>query len=284
MANLRYPEEYHSYFDPKTYLEKFYTQFKEGDDSDLSAALPSLKLLHEFWSNFKSLSETEVGEFRYLEYGGGPSITNIAFASPKVNHIVFSEYTEANRQAVKSWIAGEPDAHDWMPLFEVISELEQEDKIPVESTEKEKQDTLLHRADELKKKIKSIVPCDVTKTPIVQLEHDDVDKPFDFVGTSLCLEACVTSEDHYKNTVAKLCNLLKPNGYLFMYGVLEQTYYFVGKEKFYTFTLNEKMVKEAMKEAGIKIENFTTIPVTLAEASICDCTATFFTYGRACKI
>ena len=61
-----------------------------------------------------------------------------------MDHIVFAEYAEANRQAVKSWIAGDPDAHDWMRLI-VIAVLELEQgrgivKSPVVRTNKEKLD------------------------------------------------------------------------------------------------------------------------------------------------
>ncbi|CAB4019994.1 nicotinamide N-methyltransferase-like [Paramuricea clavata] len=280
MANMRSPEDYHAHFDPKTFLEQFYKNFKVS-------VSPIIEALHEFWSNFKAPTDTEPTKVRYLEFGGGPSIMSVIFASRHVDHIVFSEYTEANRQAVKSWIAGDPDAHDWMPLIEiVVLELEQGRGIVDESGEssadKEKLERVLNAAaNEVKRKIKSIVPCDVNKAPIVQLDGVDVAKPFDVVSTSLCLESCVSSEAHYKSSVAELCKFLKPNGYLFMNGVLEETYYYVGEEKFYNFPLTEKMVKAAMIEAGIEIEKFVAIsdiPVDYAEP--CDATGLFYTYGR----
>ena len=288
MADSRYPKDYHTYFDTKLYLDLFYTNFK-GDENEDGSLLPFIKAFHEFWSSFKPPSETDV---RYLEFGGGPSIMNLVFACPKVDHIVFAEYTEANRQAVKSWAAGDPDAHDWTPLIEmVVLEFEQlgrskadagNNETSAESslvlTDKEKLERVVNRAEEVKRKIKCIVPCDVTKAPIVQLESDDIAKSFDVVTTSLCLETCVSSETHYKNTVAELCKMLKPNGYLFMNGVLEQTFYFIGEEKFHTFPLTEKMIKEAMNEAGLEIDKFVAIPVNYSE--VCDCKNFFFTYGR----
>ena len=143
------------------------------------------------------------------------------------------------------------------PIIEIaVLELEQGRGIiesPDVVTDKEKLERVLSRANELKQKIKSVVPCDVTKTPIVQLDTEDVAKPFDVVTSSFCLSACVSSEVHYKNTVAELCKLLKPNGYLFTLGFLGQTFYPVGEEKFSTFPLTEKMVKEAMNEAEWKL-------------------------------
>ena len=170
---------------------------------------------------------------------------------------MFSEYTEANRQALKLWIAGDPDAYDWTSVIEmVVLELEQSNKVDCPLNDKDKVDMVSNRANELKRKIKSIVPCDVNETPTVQLPGADVAIPFEVVSTSLCLETCVSSEAHYKNIVAQLCKLLKPNGYLFMNGVLEETFYVIGKEKFYCFPITEKMVKEAMSEAGLKMNTF----------------------------
>ena len=126
----------------------------------------------------------------------------------------------------------------------VVLELEQSNKVDCPLNDKDKVDMVSNRANELKRKIKSIVPCDVNETPIVQLPETDVAIPFDVVSTSLCLETCVSSEAHYKNIVAQLCKRLKPNGYLFMNGVLEETFYVIGKEKFYCFPITEKMVKE----------------------------------------
>jgi ubiquinone/menaquinone biosynthesis C-methylase UbiE len=101
----------------------------------------------------------------------------------------------------------------------------------------------------------------MTKAPIVQLDTDDVAKPFDVVSSIFCLYACVSSEVHYKKAVAELCKLLKPNGYLFVLDFIEQTFYLLGEEKFSPFPLTEKMVKEAMNEAGMEIVKFVSIPV-----------------------
>ena len=281
MATLLKPEDYHSHFDPKIYLEMLYKYVKKQDDESRIVS-PFIRAFHEFWSTFDAPTDTQQGNVRYLEFGGGPSIASHVFACPKVDHIVFSEYTKANREAVKSWIAGDLDAHDWMPFIRMaVLELERgADESSVVLTDKEKLGQVQSRVDDLKRKIKSVIPCDVFKTPIVELESDDVGKPFDVVSTSVCLESCVTSEAQYKNIVVELCKLLKPNGHLFMNGVLEGTFYIIGNNKFYNFPLTEKMVKEAMNEAGIEIEKFTALEAPPHHPELCDATALFYTYGR----
>ncbi|XP_028395124.1 nicotinamide N-methyltransferase-like [Dendronephthya gigantea] len=279
MAKLRFPEDYHDYFDPKIYLE-YFKEYKRCENDEWSMLL-FVDTFHEFWRNYKRPNDSV--ELRYLEYGGGPSIAHLIVACPYVDRIVFSEYTEPNRQAVRSWIAGEPDAHDWTPLIEiVVQELEQADESLKESfvalTDEEKIEAVHKRTKELKRKIKSIVACDVTKTPIVELEDEDVAEGFDVVSTSLCLESCVSSEEHYKSSVGELAKILKPNGVLYMGGVLEGSFYFVGEEMFNNFPMNEKMVKEAMEEAGLAIEKFIIFPQK--DTEVCDAKFIFFTYGR----
>ena len=207
-----------------------------------------------------------------LQFGGGPCIWNLISASQKVDHIVFSEYVEANREAVKSWIAGSPEAQDWSPWIEfVVHHLEGE-------SNKQK---VSSRTEDLKRKIKSVVHCDVTKNPIVDLEPADIGKPFDVITTSLCLEVGVSSEQEYKSTVAKLCKLIKQNGYLCMFGVLQETFYCVGKEKFRTFPLTQGMIEEAMEAGGIQEINFEQVdPEEVAPRKVGNAQFMYFAYGR----
>ena len=263
--------DYRTAFDTKSYLAMYNGVFNVNSD-ETGLLEFRMKPLHKFWSNIKLSSATDVSSFRCLEYGGGPCIANLVSASPKVGRIVFAEYTEDNREAVKSWIAGSTEAYDWSPLVRyVVCELEGD------ST----QEAIPNRERDMKQKIKSIVPCDVTKNPIVGLDCFDIGKPFDVVSTSLCVEVCAASEGHYKSTVAKLCKLLKPNGYLLMFGILEETYYVVGDAKFYHFPVSRSMVEEAMKEAGIeeiKMELFEIGHLKLEDAT--DAKAFFHASGR----
>ena len=126
-----------------------------------------------------------------------------------------------SKLAVELWIAGSPTAYNWSPLVEyVVRNLERESDPKA----------VFDREEELKRKIKSIVHCDATKDSIVDLEAFDVGKPFDIVTTSSCEDVCAVSKEHYKSTVAKLCKMLKPNGYLCMFGVFDESFYTSGAD------------------------------------------------------
>ncbi|KAK3737775.1 hypothetical protein QZH41_012214 [Actinostola sp. cb2023] len=100
------------------------------------------------------------------------------------------------------------------------------------------------RESEVRDKIRAIVPCDIKAPNPLPIPDDLSTKygpPFDVISTSLCLEAVVESEQEYKDHVAFLAKMLRPGGYLMMQGVIEETFYTVGK-KFYVFPLTKEMI------------------------------------------
>lgn len=247
--NMEQLTDYRTACEPKTYLDTYCKTYK-GNEEEEGFQEFFLKACHKFWAKFQprsSMVTDPADNIRFLDCTAGPVISNLISASPKVDHIVFAECVKANRAALISWVAGHPEAHDWSSFINfVVRDLEGANDV----------EAVKNREEELKRKIKSVVPCDVTRTPIVDLESVDVGKPFDFVSTGLYLEACVTSERQYKSCLAKICKFLKPNGYFFTYGVLEQTYFTLGKKKISTFPLTPTMVQEGMKEGEIEDVNF----------------------------
>lgn len=106
------------------------------------------------------------------------------------------------------------------------------------------------RESELRRKITHILPCDIEWDNPVKWPSSwgSQSAMFDVVTTSLCLEACVTSKESYRHAIGKLKRYLKPGGYIVMYGVLEETYYFVGQERFYCFPLTTNLIQEDVSQ------------------------------------
>ena len=224
-------KDYESFFDPYNYVD---TYFKDPMKEPYS-----LRHLQQFWSKVGGKN------LKFLEYGGGPTISRLVSAAPHVREIVFAEYLKANRQSVQAWIDKDPIPFDWRPNIDFV----------VRELEGQELDEVARREDELRHKIKAIVPCDIKAENILEIPASVGDKygpPYDVVATSLCLEAVVESEQEYKDTVTKLAKLVKPGGYLMMHGVLEQTFYTVSSKKFYTFYLTKELVEESMKTAGVQ--------------------------------
>ena len=180
-----------------------------------------------------------------LEFGGGPCIHTLISASPFVRKIVFAEFTEANRKEVEAWQKRESSSHNWSPIVNYV----------VQKLEGKSQEEATKREEELRMNISRIVPCDIGQTiPLLHLSKSSTTdrQMFDIVSTSLCLEAAVDSDISYCEAVGKLSQLVKPDSQLIMVGVLNDSFYKVGDQKFRSFPLNESLVQRALHEAGIK--------------------------------
>ena len=271
MEKDKHSSDYQTEFDTNVYLE-FYNKVFDTNNDDNGLLEFRMKSPHVFWSNFQACSQNDEFGVRCLEFGGGPSIANLISVSPKVDSIVFAEYLESNRKAVELWKTGNPDAYNWSPLIEyVVCNLEGKSDVKAASC----------REEELKRKIKSIVSCDATKTDsIVDLEAFDIGKPFDVITTSLCVDVCAVSEQHYKSTVTKLCKLLKPNGFLCMFGVFDESFYTFGKTTFHHYPLPRMKLDETMKEAGLQDIKVDVMEIGHLKLQASDATAFFFATGR----
>jgi len=122
---------------------------------------------------------------RVLEFGGGPSIFDLIAAAPYAEEIIFAEYNEKNWEEMEKWLQKSPESYDWLPYFKFV----------VQTLEGKNSDGVAIRESELRKKIKHVLPCDIgSEDPLKwPSSWSSQSATFDVVSTSLCLEACVTS-------------------------------------------------------------------------------------------
>ena len=92
-------KDYQDKFKASDYLKSYY----DGPASDF---IPVLRCYHEV---FKSLPSG----LTILDYGSGAVVITTISASVKASEIVWSDYTEHNREALRQWLDGHPDAFVW---------------------------------------------------------------------------------------------------------------------------------------------------------------------------
>ena len=230
---LKYGKDYETCFDVKSYLDAYYSEASLGDESMQS----SLRCFYEFWC-----LNAPVKNARVLEFGGGGNISSLISATPQAKEIIFTEYSEVNRKAVEAWQQNSPDSFDWSHCFTFI----------VKCLEKKKEIAhIKDREDELKRKITHILPCDIWwEDPVKWSSLGPQWGTFDVVSTSFCIEAAVTTEEGYRQAIVRLRKYLKPGGYLLMMGMLGETYYMVGTEKFFAFPLRKSFIEETLRSQG----------------------------------
>ncbi|KAJ7315644.1 hypothetical protein OS493_038477 [Desmophyllum pertusum] len=199
---LRFGKDYHEHFDPKVYLNHYWSGVS-AEKVDHNHFI--MRNFHDAWSKMPKKN------LRILEFGGGAKICNLISGEPYAEEIIFSEYSERNRQALEAWRQKSADAHDWSTYFKFV----------VEYLEGKGSEEVCIREAELRKKITHILPCDIGWEDPVKWPSSwsSQSAMFDVITISLCLEVAVTSDEGYRHAIAKLRRYLKPGGFVLMLGV-----------------------------------------------------------------
>ena len=230
-------QSYLTEFDCKDYLSSFYASVK-GNPNEKDGADFHRMQVYIFYAKYNAKWNNETA--RLLEFGGGPVITSLISAVPYVHQIIFSAYASSERKEIELWKNGKDGAHDWSPHFKyTINDIE---NIAGDDAWREREDLL-------RKRITSIIPCDIFNDNPLLVKQE----PFEIVSTSLCLEAACSKYAEYKEAIKKLLGLLKLGGFLLMLIVDRQTFYVVGGKKWSCLFLTLEQVKEALAEAGAAI-------------------------------
>ena len=191
LSEFTYPT-FMAYFDTAAYLN---AQFL-SDWSNERVLFP-LKMFHEVFS-------TLPGSLRILDYGTGPTIMTIISAATRASGIVLSDYSEENRESLRSWLRNDANAFNWSPLFDyVIQRLEGND---VEEARK--------REELVRKVVTDVIHCDIYKDPIIEKEFE---KTYDVVSSSCCVNSSCSTLKVFRMNMQKLVKLVKPGGHLILF-------------------------------------------------------------------
>ena len=108
-------------------------------------------------------------------------------------------------------------------------------------------------AQQLRQRVKQVLKCDVRlENPF----HPVTVEPADCIVTSLCLEAACKDLETYRCSLRNIASLLRPGGLLVMVGVLGETYYVVGGQRFSCLDLSQATIEGILKELGFSVTEF----------------------------
>jgi hypothetical protein len=187
-------------FDPAAYLAEYYSSL--GSENQML-----LEFYHEVYSQLP-------GELEILEFGGGPTLYQLASASAKARSITFAEYLPQNRRAVKLW-RDMRSRHDWSEFFMMTAALEGHHN-----------SALIEQR--LRAKLAEIIPCDA-KDPTLKLEPL---QRFDLVSSAFCLECIGNSWKEFEQAVERICDRVRPGGHLVISALENAQDYVVGSALF----------------------------------------------------
>ena len=231
-----------STFDAWVYIQEYYGGMDLWHGN-------ALKYLHEFYT-----SHFERGaNLKILNYGCGPVVAFEASAAPYAREIVLADYLEQNRAVVNLWLDKDPSRPDFSAL----------DRYVVEELEGLGPDEVEARQDAVRRLV-TVCSCDIFQDPPIEKEFIG---PYDVVYTASCLEGAVTSLEEYGTAVSKLCELLKPGGWIVMAvcrGTEEGTLHvcYVGSSKFVEIKVREADIIAILQQrCGFERERITIFPL-----------------------
>ena len=236
---LRSGQDYETIFDVQQYLQG-YTDFSP------IRCFP-VRELHKLCAELK----VAPASLSVLDIGTGPVIAYSISVAPYASKIVLAEYAAQNRAALTSWLENQKDAYDWLPYFKmIVNELEGKDEGEVE-----------RRVNMVREKVKAVVPCDITKDPLIPQEYMC---QYDIVQSFLCLNACQTVEECII-CITRMASLVKPGGKIILYFVEQEEvegkcFYLVGSEMFFSLPLFKASVVKGIEDAGFCDIKLTTLP------------------------
>ncbi|KAK3593398.1 hypothetical protein CHS0354_021973 [Potamilus streckersoni] len=244
-------------FDPDKYFNNYYSsaEWIQGDSVKFFQ-----DCLHE---TFRS---GDITGKRLLDIGTGP-IPNMAFcAAPWFEEITLSDFSQRNLEFLHKWRDGKINHMD--RIFEYLTQLDNSGPMK-------------ERQDELKRKIRNIVFCDVTEpNPTASTVVDGV--LFDAITSSNCLEIASNTLDDIAKSVKNVSRLLKPGGHLILEGSLQMTFYRYGEFRFECYPITKNELQDIIQKEGFAILDLKTSNITPRpdESYYCDCVNEFHLVAR----
>uniref|UniRef100_A0A8C4QPE8 Nicotinamide N-methyltransferase n=1 Tax=Eptatretus burgeri TaxID=7764 RepID=A0A8C4QPE8_EPTBU len=238
-------EDYKMHFQPREFLRTYFRHPQEQpEDNYLAWALKMMQ---------KVFCGSGLHGHRLLDVGSGPTIHQVLSACEVFDEIYLSDFTELNRNELQLWLEDSPEAYNWNRIIQYVCDLEGN------------VDTCESKSERLRRKVRSVLPCDVNQHPPVC----GIDPPFDYILTSLCLDAACLDIEMYHQAVAHLAGLLNDGGNLGVLTSFEATFYYVGNERFKALSLSEDTVREAMTKAGLSITVYEKHLRSNADSNVC---------------
>ena len=248
--------QYKKRFDPKAYLNAGYKHPGQSKMRDFV-----LHNIHKFFKTSTARSIPNKQSLTVLDYGCGPVIAHSISAAEIESDvkIILAEFTDEGRKEIQQWLDKDPQAWDWSYYFKyIVHTLEGK---PITNAQ---DDLATLREESLRKAVKAVVACDITKDPPIA---EGFEGPYDVVISILCLENACETKEEFKAAIERIGTLIKPGGHLLMYCALQSKeisgFFHVAETKFTYVGLSLQFLLNVFEESG-----FTDITYNLLSEDI----------------
>ncbi|KAM4642107.1 indolethylamine N-methyltransferase-like [Discoglossus pictus] len=224
-------------FDANQFIDT-YCSSKADKILQEEAVLTPMRLLH------KELASGHIKGDTLIDFSVGPIIYHLFTICEFFKDITVLETNDLCIKELEKWINMDSDAFDWSHASKFIVDLEGN------SAGWQKKEEMVKRT------IKQILKCDLTKeNPTYPVVLPKVD----CLLTACGLEVISQDHDQYSKNLKKISRMLKLGGHLILFGILNASFYMVGKNKFHFTTYNDIFLRKVIGDAGYLIRSFEQI-------------------------
>ncbi|XP_073441195.1 indolethylamine N-methyltransferase-like [Dendrobates tinctorius] len=224
---------YHTHsFDSRENMEIYFS-----DRTDLGLGEDSLKFPLENLS--KAFKDGNINGDILIDISPSAMVHHLFAACEFFKHIIVLKMRDRCILELKRWVDSRTGAFNWTHAVKMHADIG------------ECSDSLQDNQGKVRSALQHVVKYNIEKEnmtePIVLPLGDCV------ISTWLLDIICQNGDDYVKY-LRKFSKLLKSGGHLILIGVLDATYFIVGKDKFNYFTYNEDFARKAVVEAGFVID------------------------------
>ncbi|XP_063797916.1 nicotinamide N-methyltransferase-like [Pseudophryne corroboree] len=220
-------------FDSREYLETYFSNKQEMGFGDDSIKFPMECLDRAF-------SEGHIKGDLLIDISIGSLIHHLYAASGYFKQILVLKVSEQCIMELNKWINTRTGAFDWSHIMPYIK--------CTEGNSDQCQDKDMT----LKTAITKVIKFDIDKENLTDLE---VLPPADCVFIGMMLEFISKDQDDYIKNFRKFVKLLKPEGHLILFGVLNTTYAMIGQDKVHVFKCDENFVRKVLTDERFVIDH-----------------------------
>ncbi|MDP3956124.1 MAG: guanitoxin biosynthesis pre-guanitoxin forming N-methyltransferase GntF [bacterium] len=217
----------------RRYLETYYVGVNEDEPP----------IAHFLIEQGKLLSPSRL---RALEIGCGPTVHHALSIAPYVKSLDLADYLPDNLAEIQNWKENKPDSFSWHPYTAMILQEEKKATSP---------ELIDERENILRKKIRNLYHCDVTKSPPLPEVN-----PYPVVLSFYCAEEVGTTSEEWKKVMKNISVMVSPDGYLFLSALRDTSRYILGdpngKHEWLPCALiTKELLRECLNELGFEPES-----------------------------
>ena len=214
-------------FDPRAYLEEYYTTIDFEND----------QLLRFFSTCYQHITP----QATLLEFGSGPTLYSLITAAAKVDRIYACDMLPANLEQIRLWQNGSEQAFDWEPFIRRALQIEGKTTVTYEEVQ--------CRTELLRHKLTLLGYCDAFRNPPLLTDYNE---GYDIVQVNFVPESITSSLNQWELALQNILTLLKPQGTFLITALKHAKYYQVYHHNYPAVSVDETMLVETLMRWGFE--------------------------------